>query len=84
MVKFKDFSRPLSVFQVLFQGRFNFKNFSRCPVYSSTFQACANPESVYFYKIICAIRLKLWYVKQSWVIKVLAAVEHSLIQKKMK
>ena len=29
MVKFKDFSRPLSVFQVLFKANFIFKNFSR-------------------------------------------------------
>ena len=43
MVKFKDFSRPLSVFQVLFKANFIFKDFSRqsC-IYSSTFQACAN------------------------------------------
>ena len=29
MVKFKDFSRPLSVFQVLFKENFIFKDFSR-------------------------------------------------------
>ena len=29
MVKFKDFSRPLSVFQVLFKANFIFKDFSR-------------------------------------------------------
>ena len=29
MVKFKDFSRPLSVFQVLFKAFFIFKDFSR-------------------------------------------------------
>ena len=34
MVKFKDFSGPLSVFQ----GKFYFQG----PVYSSTFQACVN------------------------------------------
>ena len=43
MVKFKAFSRPLSVFQVLFKANLIFKDFSR-PVYSSTFQACANPS----------------------------------------
>ena len=37
MVKFKDFSRPLSVFQVLLKADLIFKDFS------STFQACANP-----------------------------------------
>ena len=41
MVKFKDFSRPLSVNS--FQGNFFFKDFQDSPVYSSTFQACANP-----------------------------------------
>ena len=29
MVKFKDFSRPSSVFQVLFKAKFIFKDFSR-------------------------------------------------------
>ena len=43
MVIFKDFSRPLSVFQVLFKVNFIFKDFQDSPVYSSTFQACANP-----------------------------------------
>ena len=47
MVKFKDFSRPLSVFQVLFKANFIFKDFSRQFVYSSTFQACANPDPTY-------------------------------------
>ena len=42
MVEFKDFSRPLSVFQVLFKANFIFKDFQDSPVYSSTFQACAN------------------------------------------
>ena len=37
--KFKDFSRPLSVFQVLYKANFQ----ANSPVYSSTFQACANP-----------------------------------------
>ena len=44
MVKFKDFSTALSVFQVLFKANFIFKDFSR-PVQSSTFQACANPDA---------------------------------------
>ena len=42
MVKF-SFSRPLSVFQVLFKTNFIFKDFQDSPVYSSTFQACENP-----------------------------------------
>ena len=43
MVKFKDFSRPLSDFPVLFKADLFFKDFSRSPLNSSTFQACANP-----------------------------------------
>ena len=43
MVKFKDFSKPLSVFQVLFKADFIVKDFQDSTVYSSTFQACANP-----------------------------------------
>ena len=43
MAKFKDFSRPLSVFQVLFKANFIFKDFQDSPVYSSTFQACVDP-----------------------------------------
>ena len=43
MLKFKDFSRPLGVFQVLFRANLIFKDFSRQHVYSSTFQACVNP-----------------------------------------
>ena len=45
MVKFKDFSRPLSAFQVLSMTNLIFKDFSRQSAYSSTFQACANPEA---------------------------------------
>ena len=41
MVKFKDFSRPLNVFPVLFKANLIFKQDN--PVYSSPFQACANP-----------------------------------------
>ena len=44
MVKFKEFSRPLSVFPVLFKANFIFMDFQDSPVYSSTFQACANPD----------------------------------------
>ena len=51
MVKFKDFSRPLSVFQVLFVANFIFKDFSRQSVYSSTFQACVNPENKHFLNV---------------------------------
>ena len=44
MVKFKDFSRPLSVFFKYFSRQILFsRTFQDSPVYSSTFQACANP-----------------------------------------
>ena len=43
MVKFKDFSRPLSVFQVISKAKFIYKDFQDIHVYSSTFQTCANP-----------------------------------------
>ena len=34
-------------FQVLFKENLYFKEFSSNPVYSSTFQACANPEELH-------------------------------------
>ena len=48
MVKLKDFSKPLSAFQVLFNfnpGKFIFQGLFKT-VLSSTFQACANPVYV--------------------------------------
>ena len=48
MVKLKDFSRLLSVFQVLFRQILFSKTFQDSPVYSSTFQACANPVKTGF------------------------------------
>ena len=45
MVKFKDFSRPLSIFQVLFKAIFIFKDFLRLSCIFKYFsQACVNPE----------------------------------------
>ena len=41
IVEFKDFSRPLSDFPVVFKADLIFKYFSR----KFSFQACANPES---------------------------------------
>ena len=38
---------PLSDFQVLFKVNVIFKDFQDSPVYSSTFQACANPVRLY-------------------------------------
>ena len=45
IVEFKDFSRPLSNFPVLFKADLIFKDFSSIPPNSSTFQACGNPAS---------------------------------------
>ena len=44
MVKFKDFSRPLSTFKANLFSR----TFQDSPVYSSTFQACGNPGAITF------------------------------------
>ena len=46
MVKVKEFSRPLSAFQVLFKANLISRTFQDSPVYSSTLQACANPIEV--------------------------------------
>ena len=46
MVKFKDFSRPLSVFQILSRQILFSRTFQDSPVYLSTFQVCANPETI--------------------------------------
>ena len=43
MVKFKDFSRPLNVFQYFSRQILFSRTFQDSPVYSSTFQACENP-----------------------------------------
>ena len=43
MVKFKDFSRSLSDFRVLFKADLFSRTFQESPLNSSTFQACANP-----------------------------------------
>ena len=49
IVEFKEFSRLLSGFPVLFKADLIFKDFSRkalSPLNSSTFQACVNPVKV--------------------------------------
>ena len=43
MVKFKDFSRPLSVFQVLFKVNFIFKDFSRQSCIFKYFSSLCEP-----------------------------------------
>ena len=43
MVKSKDFSRPLSVYQFLFKANYIFRDFSRQSSILCTFQAFANP-----------------------------------------
>ena len=46
MVKFNNFSRPLSVFQVLFKANLNFKDFSRQPC---IFQVLFKPVGTLLY-----------------------------------
>ena len=46
-VKFKEFSRPLSVFQVLFKANFISRTFQDSPVCSSSFQACGSPDTIW-------------------------------------
>ena len=58
MVKFKDFSRPLSVFQVLYQANFIFKDFSRQSCIFKYFQACANPVKDYYEIEMSVLKLK--------------------------
>ena len=43
MVKFKDFSRPLSVFQVLFKANLIFKDFSRLSSIFKYFSSLCEP-----------------------------------------
>ena len=45
IVEFKNFSRLLSDFPVLFKADLIFMDISRSPLNSSTFQACTNPIS---------------------------------------
>ena len=53
-VKFKDFSRSLGIFQVLFKKNVISRTFQDSPVYSSTSQACASPGT---YRIVEQQRL---------------------------
>ena len=51
MVKFKDFSRPLSVFQVLFKANLIFMDFSRLSSTFKYFSSLCEPglaESAFF------------------------------------
>ena len=49
--KFKDFSRPLSVFKYFSRHILFSRTFQDSPIYSSTFQACANPGTKLGFKI---------------------------------
>ena len=54
--EFKDFSRPLSDFSVLFKADLILGTFQESPLTSSTFQAFANPEKSLrenSYKFLC-------------------------------
>ena len=45
MVNFKELFKAFECFFKYFSGKFNFQGlFKTIPVYSSTFQACANPD----------------------------------------
>ena len=48
MVKFMDFSRPLSVLRYFSRQILFSRTFQDSLVYSSTFQACANPDTTDF------------------------------------
>ena len=48
IVEFKDFSRLLSDFPVLFKADFIFKDFQGRSLNSSTFHACASPADPFF------------------------------------
>ena len=72
MVKFKDLSRPLGVFQVLFKANLIFKAFQDSHVYSSTFQACANPDRAPYVGVGTPDPLKTAYsIKCLWYTSVL-------------
>ena len=68
MVEFKDFSRPLGDFPVIFKADLIFKYFSRKP----SFQACANPESsnlaVLFKETLETLEILLICSSVCWVI----------------
>ena len=49
MVKFKDFSIPVGVFQVLFKENLNFKDFSRQSCIFKYFSSMCEP----YYNFVC-------------------------------
>ena len=51
LLKFKDFSRPLSVFHVLFKANLIFKDFSRQSCIFKYFSSLCEP----WYKIVCLV-----------------------------
>ena len=53
MVKFKDFSRPLSVFQVLFKANLIFKDFSRQSCIFKYFSSLSQPWRI---TLLCQYR----------------------------
>ena len=63
--KFKDFSRPLSVFQVLFKASLIFKDFSRqfCIFkdFSSLCEPCPNKCIINTHITICTVTSRLRY-----------------------
>ena len=59
IVEFKDFSRLLSDFRVLFQADLIFKDFQESPLNSSSFPACANPEVAF-----SIVSVPLFYIQK--------------------
>ena len=57
MVKFKDFSKPLSVFQVLFKANLIFKDFSRQSCIFKYFSSLCEPcvTTVKLMKFTCSL-----------------------------
>ena len=61
MVKFKDFSRPLSVFPVLFKANLIFKDFSRQSYIFKYFSSLCQPCTVYrIQKYTFTLSFKSW------------------------
>ena len=48
--KIQGLFKIFECFSGTFQGKFYFQGLQDSPVYSSTFQACANPENLYLKK----------------------------------
>ena len=61
--EFKDFSRPLGDFPVLFKAILIFKDFQESPLNSSIFQACANPVVMFHAVVVVRKHFSKYYFK---------------------